>query len=46
MTPTDTAPYRYPRYHTREDTPAKIDYARLARVVKGVELVVRDLGSS
>lgn len=43
---TDTAPYRYPHYHTREDTPDKIDYARLARVVKGVELVVRDLASS
>lgn len=43
---TDTAPYRYPHYHTREDTPDKIDYARLARVVKGVESVVRDLAGS
>lgn len=40
---TDTAPYRYPYYHTAEDTPDKIDYARLARVVKGIELVVREL---
>lgn len=40
---TDTAPYRYPHYHTREDTPDKVDYDRLARVVQGLEGVVRDL---
>lgn len=40
---TDTAFYRYPYYHTAQDTPDKIDYERLARVVKGVEAVVRDL---
>lgn len=43
---TDTAPYRYPYYHSAEDTPDKIDYARLARVVKGIEMVVRDLATS
>lgn len=43
MMVTDTAPYRYPYYHTPQDTPDKIDYERLARVVKGIELVVRDL---
>ena len=40
---TDTAPYRYPHYHTREDTSDKVDYDRLARVVQGLEGVVRDL---
>jgi hypothetical protein len=40
---TDTAPFRYPHYHTREDTPDKVDYARLARVVDGIEAIVLDL---
>ena len=40
---TDTAPYRYPHYHTRADTPDKVDYDRLARVVQGLEQVVREL---
>jgi hypothetical protein len=39
---TDTAPYRYPHYHTFRDTPDKVDAERLARVVKGVERMVRD----
>lgn len=42
---TDTALYRYPHYHTAQDMPDKIDYERLARVVKGIELVVRDLAA-
>jgi hypothetical protein len=40
---TDTAPFRYPHYHTLRDTPDKLDYDRLARVVRGLEGVVRDL---
>lgn len=40
---TDTAPFRYPYYHTPEDTFDKLDYGRFARVVAGLELVVRDL---
>jgi hypothetical protein len=40
---TDTAPFRYPYYHTAEDTPDKLDYDRLARVVVGLEKVVRQL---
>jgi hypothetical protein len=40
---TDTAPFRYPYYHTAFDTPDRIDYERLARVVKGIELMVRDV---
>lgn len=40
---TDTALYRYPHYHTMEDTPDKVDYERLARVVKGLEGMLRDM---
>jgi Zn-dependent M28 family amino/carboxypeptidase len=40
---TDTAPFRYPHYHQVEDTPDKIDFERCARVVDGVEQVVRVL---
>ncbi len=39
---TDTALFRYPHYHKPTDTPDKIDNERLARVVKGIERVVRD----
>jgi len=37
---TDTAPYRYPWYHTAHDTPDKISFDRLAQVVDGLENVV------
>ncbi|MBL8879240.1 MAG: M28 family peptidase [Phycisphaerales bacterium] len=40
---TDTAPFRNPHYHTPQDTPDKIDFDRMARVVAGVERVVRIL---
>lgn len=40
---TDTAPFRYPYYHTPEDTPDKLDYERLARVVDGLEAVIGEL---
>jgi Zn-dependent M28 family amino/carboxypeptidase len=43
---TDTAPFRYPHYHRAEDTPDKLDYGRLARVVKGMEAVVAELARS
>lgn len=33
---TDTAFYRYPHYHTPQDTPDRIDYARMAQVVEGL----------
>jgi peptidase M28-like protein len=42
---TDTAPFRNPYYHTRGDTPDRIDYERMARVVDGVAAVVRQLAS-
>ena len=38
---TDTAPFRYPHYHGTGDTPDKVDYERLARVVSGLEQVIR-----
>jgi Zn-dependent M28 family amino/carboxypeptidase len=42
---TDTAPYRYPWYHTADDTPDKIDYERFAQVVDGLEHVIHVLAS-
>jgi hypothetical protein len=39
---TDTAPFRYPHYHQPSDTPDKVDAEKVARVVKGIERVVRD----
>ncbi len=42
---TDTAPYRYPHYHTAEDTADKINYDCLARVTDGLKKVVRDLAN-
>jgi hypothetical protein len=43
MMVTDTAPFRYPHYHQLTDTPDKIDIESLARVVKGMERVIRDM---
>jgi Zn-dependent M28 family amino/carboxypeptidase len=40
---TDTAPFRNPFYHTAQDTPDKLDYDRMARVVYGLEAVLADL---
>lgn len=38
---TDTAPFRYPHYHDAADTPDRIDYGRLARVVEGLGQMLR-----
>ncbi|QAY79635.1 M28 family peptidase [Sphingosinicella sp. BN140058] len=43
---TDTAAFRYPYYHHEADTPDKVDYARLARVVAGLERVLRRWSSA
>jgi Zn-dependent M28 family amino/carboxypeptidase len=40
---TDTAPFRYPWYHTPGDTPDKLDYQRFGQVVDGLEHVVAAL---
>jgi len=40
---TDTAPFRNPAYHSAADTPDSIDYAGMARVLRGLAAVVREL---
>ncbi len=40
---TDTAPFRYPYYHSANDTPDKLDYDRFTLVVRGMEKVIEDL---
>jgi hypothetical protein len=42
---TDTAPYRNPHYHSLTDMPETLDYESLARVVRGLEGVLRDLAT-
>jgi len=42
---TDTAPFRYPHYHAPSDTPDKLDYDSMTRVVIGLEHVVRRLAN-
>ncbi len=43
---TDTALNRYPYYHTSADTPDKVDFARMARVVAGLQQVVADVANA
>ncbi len=43
---TDTAPFRYPQYHTPDDTPDRMDLDRTARVVEGIGRVVLDLANA
>jgi peptidase M28-like protein len=40
---TDTAPFRYPHYHSSTDTADKLDYDRFTLVVSGMEKVVEEL---
>jgi hypothetical protein len=40
---TDTAPFRYPHYHSSSDTPDKLDYDRFTLVVSGMEKVIEGL---
>jgi hypothetical protein len=40
---TDTALFRYPYYHSPDDTPDKLHYDQMARVVDGLETVIADL---
>jgi Zn-dependent M28 family amino/carboxypeptidase len=42
---TDTAPYRYPHYHTAQDTPDKLDWQRFAQAVDGIQGIVRTLAA-
>lgn len=43
---TDTAPFRYPHYHRPTDTPDKIDYVRMTKVVVGLEKSVVKLANA
>jgi Zn-dependent M28 family amino/carboxypeptidase len=43
---TDTAIFRYPHYHKRSDTPDKIDFDRMTRVVSGISRVLLDLADA
>lgn len=43
VTVTDTAYLRYRHYHTPEDTPEKLEYPRMARVVAGLAAMLDDL---
>ncbi len=40
---TDTAMFRYPYYHDPRDTPDKLDFDRMARVVDGLKPVIEEL---
>jgi hypothetical protein len=40
---TDTAPFRYPHYHSASDTADKLDYDRFTLVVSGIEKVIEGL---
>jgi peptidase M28-like protein len=40
---TDTAPFRYPHYHSSNDTPDKLDYDRFTLVVSGMKKVIEEL---
>ena len=40
---TDTAPFRYPHYHERTDTPDKLEYDRFALVVSALEKTIAAL---
>ena len=42
---TDTAPFRYPHYHRETDTPDKLDFDRMSRVVAGVRAVLLEVAS-
>lgn len=43
---TDTAFMRYPYYHTAQDTPDKLDYASMARVVTGLSKTIAALAGA
>src|SRR5215469_9726505 len=43
---TDTALFRYPYYHTAQDTENRVDFARMSRVVWGVRRVVESLSAN
>ena len=42
---TDTAPFRYPYYHQDSDTPDKLEYDSMTRLVHALERVIADLAN-
>ena len=42
---TDTAPFRYPHYHSASDTPDKLNYDAMTRVVLGMQDVIQHLAN-
>lgn len=40
---TDTAPFRNPHYHMAGDTPEKLQYDSMARVVTGITEMLKEL---
>lgn len=43
---TDTAPYRYPYYHSPQDTPDKVDYDKMVYVVDGLAKMLEVLAQN
>lgn len=43
---TDTAPFRYRHYHNRSDTPDKLDFGKMAKVIEGLRCVITDLAEA
>jgi hypothetical protein len=42
---TDTAAFRYPFYHSPLDTPDKVGFEKMARVVDGIRNVIESLAN-
>jgi len=42
---TDTAPFRYPAYHSSADRPELVQYERMARVVSGLQAVIAEMAN-
>ena len=43
---TDTAPFRYPAYHSNADKPELVQYERMARVVSGLQAVIVEMANA
>ena len=43
---TDTAPFRYPHYHQATDTPDKIDFDSMTRLVAALQFVIADCATA
>jgi Zn-dependent M28 family amino/carboxypeptidase len=43
---TDTAPFRYPAYHSPADRPELVQYERMSRVVSGLQAVIVEMANA